>query len=61
MNKEVKSIEEALVILKALGIAWITVNKIKNNLWDKGVAFYDRHYCLIAYYDEVNNVLLINL
>ena len=61
MSKEVKSIEEALELLKALCVVWLTVNKIENSLWDKGVAFFDRSYCRIAYYDEVNNVLLINI
>ena len=60
MSKEVKDIEEALGVLKALNVAWATVNKIENSLWDKGVAFFDRCYCRIAYYDEVNNVLSIN-
>ena len=59
MSKEVKSIEEALEILKALGVAWETVNRIQNSLWDTGVAFFNRSYCRIAYYDEVHNVLFI--
>ena len=61
MSKEVKSIEEALELLKALCVVWLTVNKIENSLWDKGVAFFDRSYCRIAYYDEVNNVLLFDI
>jgi len=60
MSKEVKSIEEALEVLKALNVAWVTVNKIKNSLWDTGVAFFDRSYCRVAYCDEVHNVLSIN-
>jgi len=60
MSKEVKSIEEALEVLKALNVAWVTVNKIKNSLWYTGVAFFDRSYCRVAYYDEVHNVLSIN-
>ncbi|MBW2183522.1 MAG: hypothetical protein JRF49_06620 [Deltaproteobacteria bacterium] len=60
MIKEVKSIEEALEVLKALNVVWVTVNKIKNSLWDTGVAFFDRSYSRIAYYDEVHNVLSIN-
>ena len=59
MSREVKSIEEALEILKALGVAWETVNRIQNSLWDTGVAFFNRSYCRIAYYDEVHNVLFI--
>jgi len=57
MNREVKSIEEVLEVLKALGVAWKTVNRIQNSLWNTGVAFFNRNYCRIAYYDEVHNVL----
>jgi len=60
MSKEVKGIEEALEVLKGLNVAWLTVNKIKNSLWDTGVAFFDRSYSRVAYYDEVQNVLSIN-
>jgi len=60
MSKEVKCIEEALEVLKILKVAWVTVNKIENSLWDRGVAFFDKSYCRIAYYDEVQNVLSIN-
>ena len=60
MSKEVKNINEALGVLKALSVDWITVNKIENSLWETGVAFFDRSYSRIAYYDEVHNVLSIN-
>ena len=60
MSKEVKNIREALGVLKALRVDWITVNKIENSLWDTGVAFFDRSFSRIAYYDEVHNVLSIN-
>lgn len=60
MNREVKSMEEALEVLKALGVAWETVNNIKNSLWDTGVAFFDTTYCRVAYYDEVNHLISIN-
>jgi len=60
MDIEAKSIEDALEILKVLCVDWITVNKIENNLWDKGIAFFDRTYCRVAYYDEVNYELSIN-
>ena len=60
MSREVKSFEEALEVLKAHNVAWLTVNKIENSLWDTGVAFFDRSYCRIAYYDEMQNVLSIN-
>jgi len=57
MSKEIKNIEEALEVLKGLSIDWVTVNKIENSLWETGVAFFDKSYCRIAYYDEVNNML----
>lgn len=60
MSKEVKNIEEALEVLEALHIVWVTINRIENSLWVKGVAFFDKNYCRVAYYDEVNNVLSIN-
>ena len=60
MSKEVKNIEEALEVLKGLNITWITVNNIKNSLWETGVAFFDKSYCRVAYYDEVHNVLSVN-
>lgn len=60
MSKEVKSIEEALEVLKAMSIAWVTTNRIRNSLWETGVAFFDKRHCRIAYYDEVNNLISIN-
>ena len=59
MSKEVNNIEEALEVLKAQSIDWLTVNKIENSLWDTGVAFFDRSYCRVAYYDEMQHVLSI--
>ena len=58
MSREVRNIEEALKVLKVEGIGWITVNKIENSLWDTGVAFFDKSYSRVAYYDEANNLLL---
>ena len=52
--------EDALEVLKAHRITWITVNKIENSLWDTGVAFFDGSYCRVAYYDELNSVLSFN-
>ncbi len=52
-----KDIEEALEVLETLCIDWISTNKIENSLWEKGVAFFDRSYCRVAYYDEVHNLL----
>jgi hypothetical protein len=60
MSKEVRSIEEALEVLKTLSVTWITTNRIRNNLWETGVAFFDKSHCRVAYYDEVNNLISIN-
>ena len=60
MSREVKSIEEALEVLNALSVTWVTTNKINNSLWVTGVAFFDSSHRCIAYYDEVHNVLSIN-
>jgi len=60
MRREVKNIEEVLDVLETLCVDWITTNKIENSLWVKGVAFFDRTYCRVAYYDEVHNVLSIH-
>ena len=59
MRKKVKDIEEALEVLNVLCLTWVTVNKIENNLWETGVAFFDRSHCRIAYYDEVHNLISI--
>ena len=60
MSKEVNGIEEALEVLKALSIDWVTTNKIRNSLWDTGVAFFGRDHCRVAYYNEMQNLLSIN-
>ena len=59
MNKDVKDLEKALEILKALSVFWVTINRIKNSLWDTGIAFFDKSHLLVAYYDEVHKALLI--
>ena len=59
-RKEVKNIEEALEVLKNYRISWATVNKIENSLWEAGVAFFNKKYCRVAYYDEVHNILSID-
>ena len=61
MSEKVNTIEEALEVLKAHCVAWVTVNKIENSLWDTGVAFFDGSYCRVAYYDESNSVISVNL
>ena len=60
MSREVKSIEEALEVLKSLSVAWVTTNWIRNSLWETGVAFFDKSHCRIAYYDEVQNLISIS-
>ena len=60
MSKEVKNMKEALEILKALSVTWVTTNRIRNSLWEAGVAFFDKSHCRIAYYDEVHNLISIN-
>ena len=60
MSKEVRSLKEALEVLKALSVTWVTTNKIKNSLWVTGVAFFDSSHRRIAYYDEMQNLLSIN-
>ena len=57
MSREVNSLEEALDILKSLGIAWTTTNKIQNSMWETGVAFFGRNHHRVAYFDEVQNEL----
>ena len=59
MSEDVKDLEEALEVLKALSIVWVTINRIKNSLWDTGIAFFDKNHLRVAYYDEANNTLLI--
>ena len=60
MSKEVKGIEEALEVLTKLNVAWATVNKIQNSIWETGVAFFGSNHCRVAYYDEMQNVLTVN-
>ena len=60
MSKKVKSLGEALEVLKALSIDWVTTNKIQNSLWDTGVAFFGRDHRRIAYYDEMQSLLTIS-
>ena len=60
MSRGVKGIEEALEFLKRKKVAWRTVNRIQNSLWDTGVAFFGRDHHRVAYYDETHNVLSIN-
>ena len=60
MSKEVKSIEEALELLKAWNVRWVRVNRIENSLFETGVAFFSTAHCRVAYYDEVHNLLALN-
>ena len=59
MKRDVRDIHEALEVLNTLCLNWVTVNKIENNLWETGVAFFDRKYCRVAYYDEAHKLLSI--
>ena len=60
MSREMKGIEEALEVLKKQNVAWATVNRIQNSLWETGVAFFGSNHCRVAYYDEMQNLLKIN-
>ena len=60
MSREVKGIEDALGILAKMNVAWTTVNRIQNSMWETGVAFFGRNHHRVAYYDEMQNVLSIN-
>ena len=60
MSKGVRGIEDALEILGEMKIAWVTVNRIQNSMWDTGVAFFGSNHCRVAYYDETQNLLMIN-
>ena len=59
MGRKVKGVEEAVEVLETLCICWITTNRIENSLWGKGVVFFDRNFCRVAYYNEVHNMLSI--
>ena len=60
MSKEVKNYKEALEVLKSLSLTWVTTNKIQNSLWEMGVAFFGKDHRRVAYYDEMQNLLIIN-
>ena len=60
MSKEVKSLEEALEVLKTLSVTWVTTNRIRNSFWDTGVVFFGSNHHRVAYYDEMQNLLSIN-
>ena len=60
MSKEVKGIEDALEVLVKMNVVWVRVNKIQNSMWDTGVAFFGSNHHRVAYYDEMQNVLLVN-
>ena len=60
MSREVKNLEEVIEVLARINVAWATVNKIQNSMWDTGVAFFGGNHCRVAYYDETQNVLSIN-
>ena len=59
MRREAKDFEEVIEFLDNLCVEWETTNKIHNSLWVKGIAFFDRNYCRVAFYDEVHRHLSI--
>lgn len=60
MSREVKGIEEALEVLAKMNVAWATVNKIQNSMWETGVAFFGSNHCRVAYYDEMQEMITVN-
>ena len=60
MSREVKDIEKALELLIKMNVAWKTVNRIHNSMWDTGVAFFGSNHHRVAYYDEMQEILTIN-
>lgn len=60
MSKEVKGIEEALEVLTKFNVAWTSVNRIQNSMWWAGVAFFNKNYSRVAYFDETQNILSID-
>lgn len=60
MSREVKGIEEALEVLTKMNVAWATVNKIQNNMWETGVAFFGINHYRVAYYDEMQEMITVN-
>ena len=60
MSRKVKGIEDALAVLTKMNVAWATVNKIQNSLWDTGVAFFGSNHHRVAYYDETQEILTVN-
>ena len=61
VRREVKDFEEVVEFLENICVEWKTTNKIHNSLWVKGVAFFDKNYCRVAFYDEVHRQLFIHL
>ena len=60
MSREVRGIEEALEVLAKMNVAWATVNKIQNSMWETGVAFFGSNHLRVAYYDDMQEVLTVN-
>ena len=59
MSREVKGIEEALEVLAKMNVAWATVNRIQNDMWEAGIAFLGSNHYRVAYYDEMQEILTI--
>ena len=60
MSREVNGIEEAIEVLAKMNVAWATVNRIQNNMWETGVAFFGSNHCRVAYYDEMQEMITVN-
>ncbi len=60
MEKEVEGIEEALKTLEAHCVEWAILIKTVSSVREKGIVFFDRRFCRVAYYDEVHDLLSIH-
>ena len=60
MSREVKRIEEALEVFSKVNVSWTIVNRMQNNMWDTGVAFFGSKHHRAVCYNEVQDVLAVN-
>ena len=60
MRREAKDFVEVIEFLDNLCVEWETTNKIQNSLWVNGIAFFDKTYCRVAFYNAAHNHLVIN-
>jgi anthranilate phosphoribosyltransferase len=59
MNREVKNLEEAMKVLKALNVEWATMEKVEYCVWKKGMGFFDNNFCRVAFYNVLSDLLTI--